>query len=129
MTTQPATTTCPHGYPLHENFVHEPTPGIYKNCRAAEKAAKATLEQERTPAPWRDTFSDSKYSIDHVIKDASDEWVANAFRNAANARLITAAPDLLAALRELTDLAHCAHARECIHHVAGRAAMAKADAR
>lgn len=73
------------------------------------KGSKEMIETKFTPGPWRDTFHDAPYGIDHVIKAAAtkDEphgaWIANASRNEANARLIAEAPRLYAALEALVE--------------------------
>jgi len=62
---------------------------------------------KHSPAPWRGPYRsiDQKLVIirpDDVIIAYLDNWTDDADEQSANARLIAAAPDLLAALAELT---------------------------
>ena len=58
-----------------------------------------------TPGPWKiDATDDSvRDSNEHQICDFN--WTDDVGRSQANARLIASAPELLAALRNVTDLA------------------------
>ena len=86
-----------------------------------------------TPGPWR-TF-DTAYGAVHIVKRASDSHmtdvvVINRERNenaAADARLIAAAPDLLAALREMMSAMDDGSDEPTL--VDARAAIAKAEGR
>ncbi len=103
------------------------------------------MNAKHTPGPWRDDpvrdndtgdFADSRIEI----RDDDGGYIARAFAHTnhgvlqANARLIAAAPDLLAALEELSDAVgstaqatmyhYCRRVREA--QEAARAAIAKA---
>ena len=99
------------------------------NAKAALRAWVDALKP--TPGPW---FYDgvSPTTGAHIIHVAEGE-IAETFGDwsgpeaaEANARLIAAAPDLLAALSDLLEL-HVAH-HNAQQHAAARAAIAKAQA-
>jgi hypothetical protein len=89
------------------------------------------MSAPHTPGPW--LFTAEMYGLDNMrvfgVNDATGNGVANCGHDGrgqceANARLIAAAPDLLAALQELLAL-HIAH-HNAIEHAAARAAIRKA---
>jgi hypothetical protein len=61
-----------------------------------------------TPGPWRyfveDDEGPAKLPGTFTVDDAGLDWIAQGIEYEANARLIAAAPDLLAALKALDDL-------------------------
>jgi hypothetical protein len=106
-----------------------------------------TDQQKHTPGPWRyQRLNDGTFAIDHVTGRSSD-YVANVYCHSrqhdgspafdallpayeANARLIAAAPDLLAALRNITECAEAGAdgANMDLWIEQARAAIAKASA-
>ena len=81
-----------------------------QRCSAHPAMTEAGLERlhkavtGHTPGPWetsRDAVPDGHTQVT-VYAESDGERVATAFRNEANARLIAAAPDLLAALDQIT---------------------------
>ena len=83
------------------------------------------MKTRHTPGPWTMRAKDSGYSItgNGVSVARIDRTSATGPEQAANARLITASPDLLAALRAyLSDDPETDNARDTI----ARAAVAKA---
>jgi hypothetical protein len=104
------------------------------------------MNEKHTPGPWRaDVDTNAQDDMRHgVVADCNDLWVAALYRSgtspinehsseaeaevAANARLIAAAPELLAALRvmlahQMNDItAECDQARAAIAKATGSAA-------
>lgn len=99
-----------------------------------------TAETKHTPGPWGAEPMEDGCSVAYRINDASGYEVAvtsgrdSDGEEAANARLIAAAPDMLAALCSLCNELEMPGERGVLHGVpnaltAARAAIAKAEGR
>ena len=92
-----------------------------------------TTTASHTPGPWHTgginpISAPVIYAADgFAVADATVYHRHHDGQTAANARLIAAAPDLLASLRDVLAL-HLAHHNNPVH-VAARAAIAKAEGR
>jgi len=85
------------------------------------------MSAQHTPGDWH-VHTNDLWSTVH----AGDTLVADVIRNSDDARLIAAAPDLLAALRACVDLMQSAHlpgGRDFVEYAAARAAIARAEGR
>jgi hypothetical protein len=85
---------------------------------------------KHTPGPWKDAADGRVYSAGEIIADATFGCLDGS-ATIANARLISAAPDLLAALQYVTDILSSSVApddyepfRKCVSQA--RAAISKA---
>ena len=79
---------------------------------------------EHTPGPWR---IGSRGRVGSIINGEAGELVADAWGGAANAHLISAAPDLLASVQELTAGAPSDGSAANAVYARARAAIAKAE--
>lgn len=85
------------------------------------------MTTKHTPGPWetsRDAVPAGHVQIT-VYAAADGQRVATAFREEANARLIAAAPDLLAAMEEALDALRCEGSYE---HLSRRSSGEQIDA-
>lgn len=83
------------------------------------------MEAKHTSGPWyiKETASLT------ICSGSDNNWVAHVYWHPANARLIAAAPDLLAALQDIVDavaITASSEACQCWDFSKARAAIAKA---
>lgn len=93
------------------------------------------MAQQHTPGPWRNCQPSSNFEKGHaVIKDSDGKTIASITKNfkfgenMANAQLITAAPDMAEALKDVANLLHEYGDKADLDYLCdkARAALAKA---
>ena len=108
-----------------------PESGQPNTSHLTEHAGQAATEQEAmsqpTPGPWIATAYGTVMPLGANYLVASCVGKSGTYRNyKANARLIAAAPDLLAALQRVMSYPAVRNALECDDHDAARATIAAA---
>lgn len=72
-----------------------------------------TRERTATPGPWRANKEGKRHSlVGDGMWFAKIAWTVTGPRNDADAALIAAAPEMLAALKRIADIAHHNHGRQ-----------------